>query len=224
MFDNGRIRDDVKSAEAATNEQQALLQEAERAALLEVDAAYRDRESARIIAASFEGTGEGTGRLAKSKELLDMAQIGYTRGGSGYLEVIDALSAYRSEQTEYLRALAAYRTAIRPTGTRYSEARNEDSSGQWSVVSGQRGHISGAKLSGQRTTGLSGVPPIGSCRTGIGAPDRPVVHDRENDRVARESFSFLFLVLFLTRAVRRRPPRQMRRKRKRSRPLRWRWR
>lgn len=111
LFDNGRIRSDVKAAEAAAKEQEALLQETERTALLEVDAAYRDRESARIIAASFEGTGEGTGRLAKSKELLDMAQIGYTRGGSGSLEVIDAQRTYQSEQTEYLRALAQYRTA-----------------------------------------------------------------------------------------------------------------
>ena len=108
LFDNGRIGAETRAADAANREQTALLQEAERTTLLEVETAFREREQARLTVTTFEGA---TGRLAKAKELLEMAQIGYTRGGNGSLEIIDAQRTYQSEQIEYLRALAAYRSA-----------------------------------------------------------------------------------------------------------------
>ena len=40
-----------------------------------------------------------------------MAQLGYQKGANSYLEVVDAQNIYVSEQTDYLRSLAAYQTA-----------------------------------------------------------------------------------------------------------------
>ncbi|WP_309694082.1 TolC family protein [Armatimonas sp.] len=107
LFDNGRIRAEVRATEAAKQEMQLQLKETERLALLEVEIALRECQQALQIAASFEGEG----RLTKTKELLEMAQIGYEKGGSGYLEVIDAQRTFASEQVEYLRALATLQLA-----------------------------------------------------------------------------------------------------------------
>ena len=41
-----------------------------------------------------------------------MAQTGYQQGANSYLELLDAQRTYLSEQTDYYRALAAYRTAL----------------------------------------------------------------------------------------------------------------
>ncbi len=107
LFDNGRIRAEVLAARLSRQAQEARLKEAERVTLLEIELALSDRERAEKVVTSFEGAG----RLTKSKELLQMAQIGYEKGGSGYLEVIDAQRVFASEQVEYLRALAALRVA-----------------------------------------------------------------------------------------------------------------
>ena len=107
LFDNGRIRAEVIAAEANRRAAEEDVRETERAALLEVELALNERERAGKIASSFEGAG----RLAKAKELLEMAQIGYEKGGSGYLEVIDAQRVFASERVEYLRAEAALRLA-----------------------------------------------------------------------------------------------------------------
>ena len=107
LFDNGRIRAEVAAAEANRRTAEATLQEAERVAILEVELALNERERAVKIVAAFEGAG----RLAKGNTLLEMAQVGYEKGGSGYLEVIDAQRVFASERVEYLRALAALRLA-----------------------------------------------------------------------------------------------------------------
>ncbi len=107
LFDNGRIRAEVLAARLSRQAQEARLKETERTVVLEVELALSDRERAEKVVTSFEGAG----RLTKSKELLQMAQIGYEKGGSGYLEVIDAQRVFASEQVEYLRALAALRVA-----------------------------------------------------------------------------------------------------------------
>ena len=107
LFDNGRIQADVRAGESAKRGQEFQLKEVERVALLEVEMAVREYEQAQSIVASFEGDG----RLTKVKELLEMAQIGYEKGGTGYLEVIDAQRVFASEQVEYVRALASLRVA-----------------------------------------------------------------------------------------------------------------
>lgn len=106
LFDFGKIRADVNGAKAALKEQEANLQETERAANLEVETAFRNWTQAKNAVNSFR-----TGRLPRSIELLDMAQIGYEKGANSYLELLDAQHIYRAEQRDYIRALANYNLA-----------------------------------------------------------------------------------------------------------------
>ena len=107
LIDLGRNRADVAAAQAAVAEQDAKIAEAVRIAKLEVETDYRNLEQARSVVETFE-----KGRLAQSKELLDMTETGYDRGASTYLEVLDAQNVYRSEQADYYRALADYDIAL----------------------------------------------------------------------------------------------------------------
>ncbi len=106
-FDFGQKHADVAAAEAAVAQQDAAIAEAQRTALLEVETAYRDLQQARTTVESFEA-----GRLTNAKELLGMAQTGYEKGASSYLEVLDAQNVYRNEQADYARALADYNIAL----------------------------------------------------------------------------------------------------------------
>jgi outer membrane protein, heavy metal efflux system len=106
-FDLGKKRADVAAARSAVAEQDARIAEAERTARLDVETASRNLEAARKAVESFE-----SGRLARGKELLDMAQTGYEKGASTYLEVLDAQNVYRNEQADYARALASYNIAL----------------------------------------------------------------------------------------------------------------
>jgi cobalt-zinc-cadmium efflux system outer membrane protein len=107
VADYGRTRSDVNAAKAAVAEQTAVVNEMERTAGLEVETAYRLFDQSRRAVASFEG-----GRLARSKELLDIAQTGYQHGANTFLELLDAQQIYRAEKAEYSRALAAYNIAL----------------------------------------------------------------------------------------------------------------
>ena len=106
LFDYGRNRAEQKAAAAALSEQDYVSAEAARIARLEVETAYRNLELARRAVEAFQG-----GRLDQSKELLDMAQTGYKNGANSYLELLDAQNIYRSEQAEYVRALASWNEA-----------------------------------------------------------------------------------------------------------------
>jgi outer membrane protein TolC len=106
LFDYGRNRADAAVSEAALREQEANHNETLRVARLDVEIAARTLQQTRQIVESFRN-----GRLDRSKELLDMAQIGYDRGANSFLELLDAQQVFRSEQTEYARALANYNIA-----------------------------------------------------------------------------------------------------------------
>jgi cobalt-zinc-cadmium efflux system outer membrane protein len=106
VFDLGRKRGDVEVARAGLREQEAALAEATRAAQLEVETAWRNLEQAQRAVTSFQ-----SGRLDRARELLEMVRIGYGRGASSLLEVLDAQQVYRNEETEYSRALAAFNSA-----------------------------------------------------------------------------------------------------------------
>jgi cobalt-zinc-cadmium efflux system outer membrane protein len=106
IFDLGRKRGEVETARATLREQDAALAEVTRAARLEVDTAWRSLEQAQRAVTSFQ-----TGRLDRARELLEMVRIGYGRGASSYLEVLDAQQVYRNEETEYARSLAAFNSA-----------------------------------------------------------------------------------------------------------------
>lgn len=107
LGDTGRIAADVRAADAAREEQVALLAELERTVRLDVEIAYRTAVQTKATAESFRA-----GRLDQSKELLSMVQVGYERGANSYIELLDAQQVYRTEQVEYARALAAYQIAI----------------------------------------------------------------------------------------------------------------
>ena len=107
LLDLGRNRADARAAQAALLDQTALVDETTRVARLEVETASRNLELARQTVESFRA-----GRLDRSKELLDMTQLGYSKGANSYLELLDAQQIFRTEQTEYARALAAYQIAL----------------------------------------------------------------------------------------------------------------
>lgn len=107
LFDLGRNRTEAQAAQGALREQEATVQETERLALLEVENAFRTLQQARKAVDAFPEE-----RLMRAKDLLEMAQTGYTRRATTYLELLDAQQVYRSEQADYARALAAYRLAL----------------------------------------------------------------------------------------------------------------
>lgn len=107
LLDFGRNRADSDSAKAAIAEQDAVISETKRIALLEVETAFRNLQAARANVKSFR-----SGRLDSSKELVDLAQLGYSSGANTFLELLDAQQVYRSEQTDYTRALADYNVAL----------------------------------------------------------------------------------------------------------------
>lgn len=107
LADFGRGRSDVTVAKAVLTEQDAIIAESRRTALLDVDTAFRNLDQARRTILSFQG-----GRLDSSRELLDMAQVGYAQGANTFLELLDAQQVYRIEQTDYTRARAAYNIAL----------------------------------------------------------------------------------------------------------------
>ncbi len=103
IVDFGRNRADVDIAKSALKEQDFVVKETIRVAELDVRTAFRNWEQAKLAVASFVGD-----RLDNARELLTMAQTGYQQGANTYLELLDAQSAYHSEQVEYARALSAY--------------------------------------------------------------------------------------------------------------------
>ena len=106
ILDLGKARSDTRSAQAAANEQVSLIHEIERQIDLDIETNYRNLLQTRKAVESFQ-----KGRIDRSKQLLEMAQVGYQKGASSYLELLDAQQIYRSEQTDYLRALSAYNIA-----------------------------------------------------------------------------------------------------------------
>ncbi len=106
LFDYGKNRSDAHAAEAAYQEQLAVLKETERSSKLDVETSYRTLEQTQRTVLSFQ-----SGRLDQAKELLNMTQIGYDKGANSVLELLDAQQVYRTEQTEYARALAAFNIA-----------------------------------------------------------------------------------------------------------------
>jgi cobalt-zinc-cadmium efflux system outer membrane protein len=107
LIDLGSNRAGVREARAELAEQAATNAETIRTARLEVESAINTLEAAAKAVESFE-----KGRLSRADELLDMAQTGYQEGANSFLEVLDARTVYRTERTDYLRALAAYNTAL----------------------------------------------------------------------------------------------------------------
>ena len=107
LFDFGRNRAGMSEARAGVLEQRATLDQATRAARLDVATTFE-----RFVAAQKAVQSFNNGRLAQARELLDMAQTGYEHGANSYLELIDAQTVERNEEADYARALAAWNTAL----------------------------------------------------------------------------------------------------------------
>lgn len=103
----GRQRSEVRAAQESVREQEALVEEAERLARLDVGSSLRALDQARRSVEAFH-----SGRLERGKELLEMAKTGYEHGATSYLEYLDAQQVYRQEQADYARALCAYNKAL----------------------------------------------------------------------------------------------------------------
>jgi outer membrane protein TolC len=107
IFDFGSNRAAVHQAQATARGQQAQVDEDLRTAHLEIAAALSDLQTAQLAVQSFD-----QGRLSHAKQLLDMAQIGYTQGANSYLELLDAQSVYATEQANYEQALTSWNIAL----------------------------------------------------------------------------------------------------------------
>jgi cobalt-zinc-cadmium efflux system outer membrane protein len=53
-----------------------------------------------------------SGILTKSEELARMARVGYEKGATGYLEVLEAQRTLRSARTDYYSALADHAKSL----------------------------------------------------------------------------------------------------------------
>jgi len=107
LFDWGHNRAAAAEARAALDQQTAVTAETERTAALDVVTTWTTAVTDQLVVESFNN-----GRLDRARQLLDMARIGYDHGANSYLDVLDAQDLYRSETSDYAKALAAYLTAL----------------------------------------------------------------------------------------------------------------
>ncbi len=103
ILDYGTQRSSVESAQAALDQQQSQIDILKQRIDLEVTTAYNNLLAARKSVDAYQN-----GELTQTKDLLDMVQLGYSRGANSYLELLDAQQAYQTEQTNYINALASY--------------------------------------------------------------------------------------------------------------------
>jgi cobalt-zinc-cadmium efflux system outer membrane protein len=107
LFDQGSLRANRRAAEAAIDENRALLADSQRTLALELDLAYARLTKARSRAVSIEHD-----QMPKAKKLLSMAQEAYQHGLGSYLELLDAQRAYNGVAATLLRARADYALAL----------------------------------------------------------------------------------------------------------------
>jgi cobalt-zinc-cadmium efflux system outer membrane protein len=86
---------------------QKQLEAARNAVVLDVEQAVRAIATAARVVREYEG-----GIMDKSARLADMAQKGYEKGATSYLEVLEAQRTLRSVRTAYYSALADHAKAL----------------------------------------------------------------------------------------------------------------
>jgi len=107
FLDWGSIRSDAKQAEIEAQRQQKLSE------AMTVNVTAEVQESIQRVAALSQIVREyDEGILSKSEELAQMAQIGYDKGATNYLEVLEAQRTLRSTRAEYYSVLADYSKAL----------------------------------------------------------------------------------------------------------------
>jgi outer membrane protein, heavy metal efflux system len=107
IFDWGSVRAEKRQAETASLGKQKELEAVRNSVALDVEQAVRAVETAARIVREYQG-----GILDKSAQLAAMAQKGYEKGATGYLEVLEAQRTHRNVRREYLSALAGHARAV----------------------------------------------------------------------------------------------------------------
>ncbi|MDO8684668.1 MAG: TolC family protein [Armatimonadota bacterium] len=107
VLDWGSIKSDVKRAESAARSQEKQLEAVKNSVSLDVEQSIQLVNTSSQVVREYQG-----GILEKSEELADMARIGYEKGATGYLEVLEAQRTLRSAKTAYYSALANHAKSI----------------------------------------------------------------------------------------------------------------
>jgi len=107
LLDWGSVRADVKRVEIAAQSQEKQLEAVRSSVSLDVEHSIQLVRTSSQVVREYQG-----GILEKSEELARMARIGYEKGATGYLEVLEAQRTLRSTRTAYYSALADHAKSI----------------------------------------------------------------------------------------------------------------
>jgi cobalt-zinc-cadmium efflux system outer membrane protein len=107
LLDWGSAKSETKRAESAALSQEKLFEATRNAVSLDVEQAIQQVETSSEIVRGYQ-----KGILDKSEQLAQMAQKGYEKGATSYLEVLEAQRTLRAVKTDYLTALANHSKAL----------------------------------------------------------------------------------------------------------------
>jgi cobalt-zinc-cadmium efflux system outer membrane protein len=101
VMDWGSVKAGVKQAEALVRSREKHLEAVRNDVSIDVEQALRQVETSSLVVREYQ-----SGILEKSEELARMARVGYEKGATSYLEVLEAQRTLRSVKTAYYTALA----------------------------------------------------------------------------------------------------------------------
>lgn len=107
VFDWGSSRSAIKQAKIRESGKQQQVESVKNAIKLEVEQAILAERTAAKVVEYYEA-----GILTKSEQLAAMAQKGYEKGATSYLEVLEAQRTLRAIKTEYISAISNHSSAI----------------------------------------------------------------------------------------------------------------
>jgi outer membrane protein, heavy metal efflux system len=107
VLDWGSVKADVRRAESEAMSREKQVEAVMNSVALDVELAVQQVNAASQVVREFQ-----SGILDKSEELARMARVGYEKGATGYLEVLEAQRTLRSAKTDYYSALADQAKAI----------------------------------------------------------------------------------------------------------------
>lgn len=107
VFDWGSSKSAIKQAKIRESGKQQQVESVKNAIKLEVEQAILTERTAAKIVEYYEA-----GILDKSAQLAAMAQKGYEKGATSYLEVLEAQRTLRTIKTEYISAVAEHSSAV----------------------------------------------------------------------------------------------------------------
>ena len=111
LLDWGLARAKVRHAELVSASRRMLLESARNEVTLEVDQSIAAARTSAAIVREYQG-----GILDRSDQLAALAQKGYEKGATSYIEVLEAQRTLRGVKVEYLSALADHTKAVARVG------------------------------------------------------------------------------------------------------------